>query len=123
MQNIIFALLLIGLNIILFILLSVNFNVGINKNRLRLFLVPLVLFVVVFFILDPERYRATFYMSAALFGIMSLRYLIYKFIAVPPEHDTKGARALRKFFDLILFPFFVLFISFAQCMFLFVWNS
>lgn len=125
MQNIIFAFLLIGLNILLFLLLNVNFkiDININKKRLLVLLFPVIVVIIVFLIVNPEKYRVTFYMSAALFCLMSLRFIMYKLLSLPPENENKGRRILRKIFDSVLFPIFVLFISFAQCMFLFVWNS
>jgi hypothetical protein len=125
MQDIIFALLLIGFNIVLFFLMDMNFNVNalINKKRLLILLVVILVAVIIFFASDPEKYRATFFMSLSLFLVMGLRFIIYKFLAPPPENDTQGGRILRKFFDRFLFPFFLFFISFGQIMFLFVLNS
>ena len=125
MQNVVFALLLVGLNITFFLLLNVNFKVkfNVNKKILMVLLIPTIAVVVAFLVLSPERYLASFYMSVALFLIMGMRFTAYKLLSLPPENEDKGKRIARKFFDSIVFPLFLLFISFAQCMFLFVWNS
>jgi hypothetical protein len=125
MQNIVFGLLLIGLNFTLFLLLNVNFKINFkaSKKQLIMFLIPVLAVIVVFLMLEPERYRQSFYLSAALFVIMGLRFIIYKLLSLPSENDSKGNRIIRNFFDTVLFPFFLIFISFAQCMSLFVWNT
>jgi hypothetical protein len=122
MLDVIFALLLIGFNIVLFLLMN-DVNVLEKKKTLAALLVVILAAIVVFFASNPEKYRATFFMSLALFFAMGLRFIIHKFLAPPPENDTPGGRIVRKFFDRFLFPFFLFFISFGQIMFLFVLNS
>ena len=122
MLDVIFALLLIAFNIVLFLSMK-TVNVRVKKKTLAALLVVIVAAIVAFFASNPEKYRVTFFMSLALFLVMGLRLIVYKFLAPTGlENDTPGGRLVRKFFDRFLFPFFVLFISFGQIMFLFVLN-
>lgn len=122
-MNFIFALLLIGVNVSVFLLLdsSLNISTKINKGRVMIFFVPVVVLVVILFILNPDEYRMSFYMSAALVTLMVLRLAIHKFIT-QPENENKTNRIVQKFFNTVVFPFFVVFISFTQCLYLLVWN-
>jgi len=123
MPDVIFALFLTAFNFVLFLSMKIV-NVRVKKKTLAALLVIVLAVIVAFFASNPEKYRATFFMSLALFLVMGLRFIVYKFLAPTTlENDTPGGRLVRNFFDLFLFPFFILFISFGQIMFLFVLNT
>lgn len=122
MQNFVFALLLISVNVSAFLLFDSTFKISIkiDKRRVMIFIVPIVVLIVILLVLNPDEYRMSFYMSAALVTLMVLRAIIDKLIKNQPGDDNN--RIVRRFFNTIVFPFFVVFISFAQCLYLFVWD-
>jgi hypothetical protein len=125
MLDLLFALLLVCLNLSTFLLMSVNLKikVKVDKKKLGMFFILLLIIVIAFIIFNPERYLASFYMSAALIALFGIRFLIYKFLSPPPETEDKRRQVARNIFDSVFFPLFVIFFSFAQCMSLLVWNS
>ena len=123
-MNFIFALLLISVNVGVFLLLDSNLKISIkiDKRRVMLLLVPIIVLVVILLVLNPDEYRMSFYMSAALATMMILRLAIYKLATIESGNDNHSNRIVRRFFNTVVFPFFVVFISFAQCMYLLVWH-
>jgi hypothetical protein len=123
-MNLVFALLLISVNVSVFLLLDSNFNISIrvDKRRVLIFLIPIVVLVVILLILNLDEYRMSFNMSAALVTLMVLRLVIHKVITIQPENANNSNRIIQRFFNTVVFPFFVVFISFAQCLYLLVWN-
>lgn len=124
MLSTLFAVLLIGINIIAFLLLNVNPDnyVTVDKKKLIIVVVPIIAAIVILLILNLERHKISFYMSVALFLILLIRFSAYKLMALPPDNENKIDGIVRRFFDSIVFPFFVLAISFSQCVFLFMWQ-
>lgn len=124
MQNVLLALLLVALNIDLFLLLNVNFNINVPVSRkaLKILLLPIVAVIVMLVILNPDKYLGPCFLSAAVLGLMLVRLFIYRIMAVNFENDIELNRSIRKFFDMIVYPFFVIFISLYQCLYIFVWS-
>jgi hypothetical protein len=125
MQNFIFALLLVSLNISTFLLFAVNPRITIARDKKLLSVSTGVLLTIVigFVFFGPPKYLGTFYMSAAIFTLFGLRFLIAKFLSVPLESEPKQRQLVKNFFDTVLFPVIMLFFCIIQCLSLLVWNS
>lgn len=129
MQNtildIIFVLLLITLNLDLFLILNVNTNINIPRSpkMLKVLLLPIITFLTCLLILNPDRYLGPCFMSIALVALLAMRFFMYKILATNFEKDIELNRSIRRIFDKFVYPFFVIFISLYQCLYIFVWGD
>ncbi len=58
-------------------------------------------------------------MSVALILLMGLRVLLYQVLSLTTVGAHNRGNVIWNFFDLILFPLFVVYFSIVQCVFLF----
>lgn len=119
MQNLIFLLLLVTANACFFLLFddSLSISKRISRKMIGLIVVPVTVLLIILLTFNPTGYTTSFYMTIAVAVIMMMRFVIYKLLSTKENRSNPAGH----FFDRIIFPFFVLFISFAQCMHLLVW--
>jgi len=122
--NFLFLVLLVSANLCFFLMLNVNFDTGVNVNKKKItfLVIPIVSLILLFLIFNTDAYLASFNATVALIGLMYTRFLFRKLLSVPHPGETRINRALRKFGDKVVFPFFVLFVSFFQFMRLIIWQ-
>jgi hypothetical protein len=81
-----------------------------------------ILMLLTFFLwLEPSKYWQVCRTSLPLYFLIGMRFLIYQQLILPLDSSKRKYGIVKGFFDKIVFPFFVLFISFTQVMLLFVW--
>ncbi len=122
MWDIPFAIALITLNISFFLWLSVSRSIKLSRKRSLLFASLALFAALIFLYLNSEKYMVVFYMSLALMALMAMRFAIDKILSRPLGNDN-STRNYFNFFDSFIFPLFVLFISIAQCVFLFLFSN
>lgn len=118
MKNLMFLLFLSLINLGTLLFVNWNFKSIVKWTNPRL-VVALVVVVGLLVLLsreNPDQYEFTFSISVVLFGSCALKNLVYS-LASPPNGN---ADKIRGFFDKIVFPFFVAFVTLAQGMYLLV---
>lgn len=120
-QDIIFALLVIGLNIIIFLLFNMNGKAPVSKRKLFPPLALILLVLIVLLAQNHDRYILNFNSALALFFLMVIRLALYKVSSMHPEQDAR-LKAIKSFYDAYAFPFFFIFFSIAQCVVLILVN-
>ncbi len=120
-QDISFALLIIGVNILVFLLFNIRERVTVKKRKLFLPLAVMLAVLVVLLAQNHERYIVNFNSVIALILLMVVRAVLYKVSSIHPKDDVR-LKVIWNFFDAYVFPFFFIFFSVAQCIILILIN-
>ncbi|MBT1687335.1 hypothetical protein [Dawidia soli] len=122
MQKLLFVILLVVLNILAFLLLNVSPVYEVNRKKVWLVALPVIVGIIVLIMLNGERYIEPLYITAGLISLMALKFLIHKIFVLPRKNENQSLQALvQKAFDTVLFPVFILFFSILEA--IFVWQG
>ena len=93
-----------------------------EKKRLIIWLIAVLVCLTIFAYKQPEKYLWILSMSLPLFLMLTLRFVVYKSFSLPSKDESKRRMLVRRFFDKVVIPLFVVFFSVSQFLFLFVFN-